>query len=206
MKKRISSVLFIISMFALWGCYPHGPDYVEEMDVVLTSHKDYDFASKATYAMPDKIVKVTGNLLEGEDPSFIPDATAQKILARIETNMSTLGWQRVAISANPDLLLAPASWETTTVYYWYDYWYYWWGGYYPGWGWGGYYPPVYYDSYTTGTLLMTLIDKNVLGANGNPVTQWSGAVSGIMTGTYDATRMNTAIDKAFTQSPYLNTK
>jgi hypothetical protein len=206
MKRNIFFILFIVSAFLLSGCYPGGPDYIEEMDVVLTKHNDtYNFASKGTYAIPDKIVKVTGSLVEGQDPDFIPDVTAQKILARIESNMTAYGWQKVDISANPDLLMVPASWETTTVFYWYDYWYYWWGGYYPGWGWGGYYPPVYYDSYTTGTLVMALIDKNEVGANGNPVTQWTGGISGIMTGVYNATRVNTAIDKAFAVSPYLKT-
>jgi hypothetical protein len=210
MKKRISFIVFTISVFLFWGCYPQGPDYIEEMDVVLTYHKDtYDFVSKATYAMPDQIVKITGNVSEGEDPEFIPDATAQKILAMIEDNMDALGWVRLDVSDNPDLLLVPASWETTTIFYYYDYWYWWYGGYYPGWGWGGgyypYYPPVSYSSYTTGTLMMTLIDKNVLGSNGNPVIQWSGAINGIMTYNYDATRMQTAIDKAFNQSPYLKT-
>ena len=52
---------------------------------------------------------------------------------------------------------------------------------------------------------MALIDKNEVGANGNPVTQWAGAVSGIMTNSYNATRVNTAIDKAFNISPYLKT-
>jgi len=206
MKKSIFSVLFIVSAFMLNSCYPGGPDYVEDMDVVLTKHNaEYNFASKGTYAIPDKIVKITGNLVEGETPEFVPDVTGKQILARIESNMTAYGWQKVDISANPDLLLAPASWETTTIVYWYDYWYYWWGGYYPMWGWGGYYPPVYYDSYTTGTLLMTLIDKNEVGANGNPVTQWTGAINGIMTGSYNATRMNTSIDKAFAASPYLKT-
>ena len=87
-------------------------------------------------------------------------------------------------------------------YYYYDYWYWWYGGYYPYWG---YYPPVYYSSYTTGTLLMTLIDPDMLETSGNPVKQWSGAINGILTGTYDASRVNAAIDKAFTISPYLKT-
>jgi hypothetical protein len=203
MKKKISISLVIISMVLITGCYPGGPDYVEEMDVVLASHnKDYNFAAKATYAMPDKIVKITGNLVEGEEPVFIPDAAAQLILDRIEMNMTAFGWQKVDVSANPDMLLEPASWETTTVYYWYDYWYWWYGGYYPYWP---YYPPVYYSSYTTGTLLMVLIDPDEVGANGNPVKQWAGSVNGIMTGTLDATRLNTAIDKAFAISPYLKT-
>ena len=208
MKKRILIIISIVSVLLLPGCYPDGPDYIEEMDVVLTYHNDaYDFGSQGTYAMPSKIVQITGNLQEGDEPVFIPDATAAAILARIESNMESLGYQRVDIDAEPapDLLLAPASWETTTIYYWYDYWYWWWGGYYPGWGWSGYYPPVYVDSYTTGTLLMTLIDKDEIGANGNPVVQWSGAINGILTGSYNATRVNEAIDKAFDMSPYLRT-
>lgn len=206
MKRNLSFIVFISSIFLLTGCYPDGPDYIEEMDVVLAKHNDtYNFAAKGTYAISDKIVKVTGNLVEGETPEFVPDLTGKPILARIESNMTAYGWQKVDISANPDMLLVPASWETTTVFYWYDYWYYWWGGYYPGWGWGGYYPPVYYDSYTTGTLVMALIDKNEVGANGNPVTQWTGAISGIMTNSYNASRVNAAIDKAFTISPYLKT-
>jgi hypothetical protein len=203
MKKRIFYSVFIISVFLLSGCYPDGPDYVEEMDVVLTKHNDtYDFVSKGTYAMPDKIVKITGSAVEGDEPTFVPDITGDKILARIDENMRMYGWIKVDVSENPDLLLAPAAWETTTVYYYYDYWYWWYGGYYPYWG---YYPPVSYSSYTTGTLLMTLIDPDILETSGNPVKQWSGAINGIMTGAYDASRVNAAIDKAFTTSPYLKT-
>jgi hypothetical protein len=204
MKKRIYYSVFIISVFLLSGCYPDGPDYVEEMDVVLTKHNDtYDFVSKGTYAMPDRIVKITGNAAEGDEPEFVPGITGDKILARIDENMRMYGWIKVDVSENPDLLLAPAAWETTTVFYYYDYWYWWYGGYYPYWGWG--YPPMSYSSYTTGTLLMTLMDPDVLETNGNPVKQWSGAINGILTGTYNASRVNAAIDKAFTISPYLKT-
>ena len=207
MKKSILSFVSVIIVLFLWGCYPDGPDYIEEMDVVLTYHSDtYDFVSKATYAMPDKIVKITGNLLEGEDPETIPDIYAEKILSQIEENMQAYGWERVddvTDTANIDMLLFPAAWETTTIYYYYDYWSWWYGGYYPYWG----YPPYYYygGSYSTGTLLMSLVDPKEVATNGNPVVQWSGAVNGILTDTYDATRMNTAIDKAFSQSPYLKT-
>jgi hypothetical protein len=207
MKRKILIIVGFFSALLLAGCYPNGPDYAEELDVVLTYHNpDYTFGTKTTYAMPDRIVKITGNLQEGDAPVFIPDATASLILSKIEENMTALGYQRVDLSGGgADLLLLPASWETTTISYWYDYWYWWYGGYYPVWGWGGYYPPVYVTSYTTGTLIMNLVDKTELGANGNPVTQWTGAINGVMTNTYNATRLNTAIDKAFDQSPYLKT-
>jgi hypothetical protein len=210
MKRKILTTISLFSALLLASCYPGGPDYAEELDVVLTHHSDtYDFGTKTTYSMPDRIVKITGNLQEGDAPSFIPDATAALILAQIEENMTALGYERVSlVSEGADLLLLPASWETTTISYWYDYWGWWYGGYYPGWGWGGYYPyypPVSVTAYTTGTLMMNLIDKTEYGANGNPITQWSGIINGVLTNSYDATRINEAIDKAFAISPYLKT-
>jgi len=206
MRKRTISLVVIISGLFLWGCYPDGPDYTEDLDLVVTNHNaDYGFAAKTTYAMPNQIVKVTGNLQEGDDPEFIPPATATQILDRIEANMTSLGWVRVALDASPDLLLMPASWETTTIYYYYDYWYWWYGGY-PGYGWGGYYPPIYYGgSYTSGTLVMTLMDPDELNGNGNPVKQWTGAINGILESKFQPNRVLPLIDQAFDQSSYLKT-
>jgi hypothetical protein len=205
MKKRTLPIIVLLIGLLLWGCYPDGPDYTEDLDLVVSYHNpDYDFTAQATYAMPAKIVKITGAIEDGEAPEYIPDAIATQILNRISQNMQALGWQKVALDANPDLFLMPASWETTNVVYWYDYWYWWYGGYYPGWG-GGYYPPVYVDSYTTGTLIMMMTDPTELGGNGNPIIQWSGALNGILSGKFDATRVLPLIDQSFDQSPYLKT-
>jgi hypothetical protein len=204
MKKRtVLYITFFLGLF-LWGCYPDGPDYTEDLDIVITQHNDeYDFMAKTTYALPTKIVKITGNLQEGDSPEFIPDATAVQILAQIDKNMLALGWQKVGVSANPDVLLAVASMETTTVFYYYDYWYWWYGGYYPYYP---YYPPVYAGSYTAGTLLFTMTDPKELNANGYPVKQWTGILNGILDSKYNPARVNPLIDKAFEQSPYLLTK
>jgi hypothetical protein len=203
MRKKIFSFAGILSALLLWGCYPHGPEYTQDLDVVVTHHNpDYDFVAKATYALPNKIVKITGNLKEGDPPEFIPDVYAAQILARIESNMTALGWTKVGVDASPDLMLLPAAWETTYVYYWYDYWSWWYGGYYPSYP---YYPPVYVSSYTTGSLLMTIQDPTQLGGNGNPVNQWTAILNGVLNGSYNATRMNGLIDQAFTQSQYLKT-
>lgn len=205
MKKRISIFLIVASAFLLGGCYPDGPEYVEDLDVVLTTHnEEYDFMAQATFALPDKVVKITGDIAEGEEPSFLPDVTANTILSSIESNMEALGWVKVDLEDDPDVLILPAAWETTTIYYWYDYWYWWYGGY-----WGGYwpyYPPVYTSSYTTGTLLMSMTDPDVLSADGNRINQWAGAVNGLLTGSYNADRIKDAIDKAFAiSSSYLKT-
>ncbi len=198
-------MLIVILAGLLAGCYPAGPEYYEDYDIVLTNYNDqYDFASKGTYAMPDQIVKITGNLVEGDAPEFIKDVYGTQILAKIDQNMQALGWTKVDVSADPDVLVTPAAWETTTIYYWYDYWGWWYGGYYPGWC--CYYP--YYPSYsalTTGTLVWTMLDPDQEDIGGKPISQWTAAINGILRSTYDAGAVNQAIDQAFAQSPYLKT-
>jgi len=190
----------IALLFLMTGCYPDGAEYYEETDVVYTNYDDgYDFTSKGTYSIPDKIVKITGVLAEGEDPEFVKEPYNTQILQKIVSNMTALGYQKTTDPTNADLVLFPAVWTNTTIYYYYDYWC-WYYPYYCGWGWG--YPSV--NSFTTGTLLMTLV------ADGEefvqPTNVWTAAANGLMSGYYDVTRVNKAIDQAFKQSAYLNTK
>jgi len=206
MKKRTFQLLVAVGGLFLWGCYPDGPDYIEELDVVITNYNpDYDFSTVVTYAIPDKIIKITGEKLEnGEEPKYLPQSAA--ILAKIKENLNALGWQEVdfadTATGGVDVFVLPASWETTTIFYYYDYWYWWYGGYYPYWG---YYPPVYYSSYTTGTLFWTLMDPNNLDGSGNPLRGWTAAINGLLTGSFNTARAEKGIDQAFAQSPYLLT-
>jgi hypothetical protein len=202
MKRKTKLIAIVASaMIFLSGCYPQGPDYVEELDIVVTHYEDeYNFSAKQTYSRPDSIVKITGDRQGDDEPEYIPDAVATAILATLDKNMAAMGYQKVDLDDDPDLLLRPAAWETTNIVYYYDYWYWWYGGYYPYWGY-----PAYASSYTSGTLIFSLIDPTVVGGNGNPVQQWVGAINGILTYSFDAGRVNKAIDQAFAQSPYLKT-
>ena len=134
MKKRIFTISAFLCVFLIWGCYPEELQNIEDLDIVVTNYNDtYDFAGKQTYAMPDSIVKITGTLAWLDDPLFIPNDTTSMILAQIEDNMADFGWQRVSLESEPapDLILVPASWQTTTAYYYtFDYWYWYWGVYY----------------------------------------------------------------------------
>jgi hypothetical protein len=198
MKLNIFYLLGII--FLMVSCYPEGIEYYEDTDLVYTNYTEsFDFAGKGTYSMPDKIVKITGNLVEGQEPEFISDAYATVILGNIENNMSALGWTKVDDPGEADLTLFPAVWTNTTVVYWYDYWC-WYYYYYCGYGW--YYPT--YSTYTTGTLVMTLVAAGEEYVE--PSSMWTAAINGLMSGTYDVTRVTKALDQAFKQSPYLNTK
>ena len=199
MKKNVILLMGIV--FLMVSCYPEGPVSYEELDLVYTNYDDsYDFDSQGTYSLPDKIVKITGNLADGEDPEFVKEPYNTQILQRIESNMSNLGWTKVDDPENADLAMLAAVWTNTTITYWYDYWcwYYYW---YCGWG---YYYPTYVTSYTTGTLVMTLVaagDEYV-----DPSSVWTGIGNGVLTGSYDFNRVSKTIDQAFEQSPYLNVK
>ena len=189
----------------LLSCYPAGPDYVEDLDVTYTTHRtDFDFQSKSTYAMPDQIV-VDVEIEDGDTTYiFMKDIFADPILAAIDDNLQSLGWEKVTLAQQPDVVVTPAGIKSTTYFYsyWYDWWY---GGWYGGWGW--YYPPYYtVSSYTTGTMLITMADPNV--DEDSPINEsqaaWIMAGNGLFTGDYDLDRVIDAIDEAFDQSPYLD--
>src|SRR5690349_1719540 len=108
--KKTKSLLILGSLgLMLLGCYPQGPDYVEDLDLVYTNHNDdYDFASKGTYARPDDIIKITGDPDLDSDPETIPDAVAATILAQFDENMADLGWTLVEADENPDIVMLPS--------------------------------------------------------------------------------------------------
>lgn len=207
MKKLLYAV---VPALILWGCYPAGPEYVEDLDVVYTTFdSDFDFQSRGTYAIPDKIV-VDVDIEDGDTTFvFMKDAFAAPILAAIESEMSAYGWSKVnPITTKPDVVITPAAIKSTTYFYsyWYDWWYWGWGGWYGGY-WGWYYPPYYsISSYTTGSMIITMADPD---ANNNPIGEsqaaWVMAANGLFTGSYDLSRVTEAIDKGFAQSPYLKT-
>ncbi len=197
MRRPTIYISILVLALSLASCYPGGIEYYEDTDVVYTDYElEFDFLSMSTYSMPDNVVKITGNVIEGEDPEFIKEPYNTQIITRIAENMADLGWTRVDDPVDADLVLFPASWTNTTIYYWYDYWC-WYYPYYCGWGWG--YPSV--SSYTTGTMVMTLV------ADGEeyvePSRVWTGAVNGLLSGANNTSRIYKGIDQAFEQSPYL---
>lgn len=198
MRRNVFLLLSAVAM--LVSCYPDGAETYQDMDIVYTNYDEkFDFVSKGTYSLPDKIVKITGNLAAGELPEYVNEPYNTQILNRIESNMTALGWTKVDAANDSDLALLPASWTNTTVYYWSDYWC-WYYYYYCGWGW--YYPTV--STVTTGTLVLSLVAAGEEYID--PSIVWVGAANGVLSGSYNTSRVNDAIDQAFEQSPYLNTK
>lgn len=207
MRKKLIAFTLVTIPMAFWGCTFQGPDYTEELDMVITSYDDqFDFKSKGTYSLPDKIVKVTGDPLA--PPEYIKDIYGLPMLAQIDANMAALGWTKVDVAnvPPPDIQLLPAAWTTTTIVGGYYGGYYCW--YYPYYCGGGWYYPYYpsYSSYTTGSMVMTMVDPNTESTDGRLPVVWTGVMNGLLSGSYDIDRLKNGIDQSFRQSPYLDTK
>ena len=121
MKKKFIFYLSIALVMA--SCYPGGTEYYEDTDVVYTNYDDdFDFSSKGVYSIPDKIVKIEGDVADGEEPEFVKEPYNTQMLNQIKSNMTALGWTTTEDPANADLVLFPAVWTNTTIYYWYNNW------------------------------------------------------------------------------------
>jgi hypothetical protein len=199
---KILSLTAIV--FLLTQCYPAGPEYVDELDLVYSNYDpEFDFTAKRTYYIPDKIMKIDEDLVAGEDPNFVKEPEATQLLTQIKNNMTANGWALVNKDSNPDVVLAPVAYLLTTTYYYGG----WWGGWYGGW-YGWYYPYPVTTSYTTGSLIVTMLDPNDRGADDKARAVWNFIISGLLEGSSASfvARYTKGIDQAFTQSEYLDIK
>lgn len=203
--KFIKPLVIVALAFLFTQCYPEGPVYTDETDIVYTNYDpDYDFNAQQSFALPDKIMMITDQLVNGKDTIFVKDEFAGPILARLRKNLQEYGWVETEISNNPDVLIAPAVYELTNYSYdWWPYYDWWYDPYYPGGGW--YYPYPVVTGYSTGTLVINMVDPNNVGANDRPVVAWVSAINGLLQGSvsnYQA-RIEKGIDQSFIQSTYL---
>jgi len=212
-SKLYQWVVFVVS-FVLISCYPKGAEFAEDLDLVLTNYnQEFDFKAKHTYAIPDSVIKITGDVFNDPDgdgkPSFVDQTYATAILTAINQNMANNGWTRVNKNNHPDVVLLVSGMSTTNIYYYYDWSY--WGWWYPGWyGWGwyypGYYPPYYVSGYRSGSVFVQMIDHSVTApVSENIPIEWSAIFNGLAEGSTSSitTRIATGINQAFSQSPYL---
>ena len=207
MQRTAIGATALLAIALLSGCYPAGPEYIDEYDLVYTNYSPtYDFDSQITYSLPDSVVKITGNLEEGEDPEMVNPTYGNEILDRIRDNMNDYGWTEVDDPDSADVVVLASTASSTTVSVWYPYYY--WGWYYPyyggGWYYPGYYPPTI-SSYTTGSLIIQMTDPDDISGTDNIPVPWICVVNGLLEGTTSGliTRIDHSIDQAFLQSDYL---
>ena len=204
---------FSAVLLLLAGCYPKGPEYYSDLDLTITDYdQDYydKFGQQKTYWMADTVEYIT-NI---EDSEIHPD-DVELLLAEIAANLEAAGYDRVSVTDPPvpDFVITVSviASKYTGVG--------WVPGYpcYPGWGWGcgwgGYYPPYwggyYAYSYTTGSVITNWFDPQEPpvsedGEEFQPV-HWVATFNGLVSSSRDnnATRIQSSINQAFKQSPYI---
>lgn len=210
--NRLIKFLFpsVVVSLMFTSCYNDYGLNTSDFDIAATfRNNNIDFQNYSTYAMPDSIGR-----LPDTDPADINTMYDELILTQVAAEMEAYGYTRITAGPNsvPDVvLLVGATSSDKYAYdpgYWYPIWGWWPGwGYYPGYGPGwGYYPPYYGGvvySYSTGTVLITMLDANSYDPDKKEITAaWSGALNGLLEGS-TSTRITNGINKLFQQSPYL---
>jgi len=185
-------MFFSLAIVVLQGCYPYDDQTVADSDVVATFYDSgTDFATLATYFMPDSVFSIDSN---GDiEPADIGSSSEQQILNSINNNLAAMGFT-LAPNANAadvvvEALVSSSTWVSGGCYGgYYSYWY-------PYYGWC--YPVAY--TYTTGSIFIVM---SVPGTNSFK-TVWIAGCNGVVDGTVTNSRISSDINQAFTQSPYL---
>ena len=210
---------FVLFPFAAWavlavGCHPGDPTSAEELDLVATAHDDsVDFGAIQTFVMPDSVVAIVPPESVTTTLPF-NHAYDDLILDGVESHMTALGYTRLPTyeaDNPPDVVVTVrgVAVRNTDVYVSYPWWGYWgWYGwpccYGPGWGVG--YPVVTAVEYDVGTIVVDMWDPRRADATEMRLPAiWVAALRGLLEGSAaDAPfRIDQAIDRAFSQSPYL---
>jgi len=201
----------------LVSCYPGEVTSLGELDVVITAHDDtVTFTSFTTFALLDSVVHIDTDSLIATEDSLLSRDNDVLILATIKAGIVGMGYieETDPMTTTPDVLFLVGAWAgLNTAYFSYGWWpYYGWYPYYgpccygPGYGWG--YPSggVGSVSYTTGTLVITMLDPSRPGTEMNAPVLWTAGINGLLEGSATGltTRITRAIDQAFAQSPYLS--
>ncbi|WP_439183997.1 DUF4136 domain-containing protein [Carboxylicivirga taeanensis] len=206
MKTQMNYFLVIAYALMVFGCYPGGAEYVDELDTSISKYdKSYawDALSGKTYALPEEIVYVkNGEIVD--NPNRVHD---DDILDQMHQKLDGLGMNEAVQDTSLAIAIfileqnnSGAAWIPGGG---------WWGGWYPGypgWGWGGYYPwyPVYY-SYKTGSVIIEMADFEQRNHDEQTAPLvYSGALDGLIQGSQDYTlqRIERGIDELFNQVPF----
>jgi hypothetical protein len=212
-----STMLILVAVALLLNaCYPDGPEKVADYYVVATQNDpSFNFSKVKTYVLVDSVVQLGG---KNQVKSMVlsPKLNAF-ILQQVASQLNNLGYTPITnpvAGQRPDVMVQVSAVviENTAVYYndyWWDYW-----GWYPGWSYyypyvgGGWYPygTIGLYSYRTGTISIEMFNPGGANASTKQIPRvWIAALENILTGgtTNLEARLDSDIQKAFRQSPYL---
>jgi len=209
MKKfHLFSLFFVVILFSCRK-YPDTGKLSTNFVVQTSQEPGVNFGSYKTYYISDTIAAITAD----PNDSLWTDNDAKQLVEAVKTNMNARGYTFVANShANPDLGLGLTVIKDLNIGVIYPGWWWgYWGGCY--WGYCGY--PPYYPWYgggivytvPTGTLVLDMIDLKNATSNEKLYVPWGSVMSGGLGNTSNDIQLGVnAIDQAFIQSPYVQTK
>lgn len=200
--KFNNHLTFVACLLTLASCYPD-EEYLDtaELDTIVTFEPaSADFSSKTTFAVSET---VWDDSYDGYNGNY-----NNVLVAQIKQNMVDLGYSLVtnpSATNLPDIVIIPEIIFTNNYVVggggcYYGCWGWGWGGgWYGGWGYGPYYPPTYVVSYSTGTILMHMIDPTINGDQEINIL-WLGAIDGLLRNDLSHSELNSHVDQAFNQS------
>jgi hypothetical protein len=212
--KKILFISALVSLFVSCRKYPDFDELTYKPLTVTNYDATANFNDYKTYYMSDSLSQISDDLTD----SIADGSIGTPILAAVATNLESRGYVRVASPSLADIGVNAAVIKITTTVqtyppgYWWGYpgyggCYYGYCGYYPyyDYGYGGYY--TYSYTYSTGSLLIEIADlKNVDPAANRINIVWTNFNTGVLgTSTQNIAGAVSAVNQAFTQSPYLKT-
>lgn len=181
--------------------YPPSSDrLVEDLAIYTKYDQSVDFTKFKTFYMSDSLVYVSD-----KDSGWYYNSQVKSLTARIAENMTSRGYVRTWNAKTTDLYLGVSYVKNVNVTVYYPGWYWGYPGYYPPnyWGGGGYYYPyypAYITSYSTGTILIDMMDVQHPTVDKRIPVRWNAYVRGLLTGDHTTTQIQESIDQAFAQT------
>jgi hypothetical protein len=208
-RRIVLFTAFLGIIFTFSSCFvDYGLD-TNNYDVVASYYDTtYIWGTANKYSLIDSVVQLGDGSITHDYDGLIKQSVID--------NMTRMGWTRV-YDSTANVVIALGVTTTTTYVYgsgWYDYygwyggWYYWdnnnyyydYSWYYP------YYPTTSY-SYTTGTVMMSMIAPALKNTTNKTLpVEWIGIINGVANASSTSSRITSGINQAFTQSPYLQVK
>jgi hypothetical protein len=207
--KYFRLTLIAAGILAMASCskYPTTSSRLLEDLAVLTQYDvNTNFGQYMTFSIVDSLYYINE-----KDSGKVLTPNAQLVLNRITQDMVSRGFWQVPKTAQPDFGINVAAIKTTVTTVYYPGWYWGYPGYYPPgwWGYGSeyYYPyyPAYYTSYSSGTLMIEMVNFKKITPDGKVPVVWDAFIRGLLTSTHTITDITNSIDQAFNQTPAIKT-
>lgn len=209
--KKIIPILFAGALLATACEKLPDTDQLDDDYLVYTNYDaDTDFEKFSTFYVPDSVLIIDNS---SNKPKYLYATPASDIIiANFVKGMESAGYVRTDDKAVADLGLQISYIEDTYRFryfndypWWYGYPWYWNYGYWGNWG-GWYWPYNITYSYTTGSVLGELVDLTESPEISKTLrVVWTCYITGLLNGngSLNTTDVQSSIDQAFTQSPYL---